>query len=417
MDVSPPDEPTDVSCRLARNEVGVITFADDAVRIVLGWEPEQVVGLRSIDLIHPDDQPSALSSWLDMLARPASTGTWRGRYRASDGRWRWVRTDNTNRLAEPGVAVVETVMTRVTPTHVGVVEELRAREQVLRRLAEALPVGVFEMDAEGRVVFTNDRLHEILGVAEAATVAEQFCVVLPEDREALDRALGSALADRPVDGVELRFSVEAPHPDFADTRVCQLSLRALSNSAGTVTGVIGCLSDVTDSFELRRELELRASTDGLTGCLNRTAVFELLDLALHKPGVGVAAIFIDLDRFKEVNDRRGHALGDRVLCIAAERIRGAVRSGDSVGRLGGDEFLVICPDVAGAEAAVPVAGRVSEALRRPVEVEGESFLIGASVGVAWSPPGGQSSDVLIARADRAMYESKLGGHGAVAVAG
>jgi diguanylate cyclase (GGDEF)-like protein/PAS domain S-box-containing protein len=330
-----------------------------------------------------------------------------------------VQTVNSNRLNDPDHPSVESLMSPVNPSYVGVQEELRAREQLLRRLAEALPVGVFQLDGDGLVTFTNDRFEEILGVPAASTFAEQFAVVVPEDQAALANALSTVIANRPVANLELRFRVKTPHPDFANTRVCQISMRALTDLNGSVTGAIGCLSDVTDSVELRRELQLRAATDGLTGCLNRTAVFELLDLALTKAGqdrTGVAVIFIDLDRFKEINDGFGHAAGDQVLCLAAQRIRDSLRAGDSVGRIGGDEFLVICPGMSSVELALPVADRVSESLRRPFSFSGASIEIGASLGVAWAPPGTSSLDDLIARSDRAMYKSKHAGLGSVTVA-
>jgi diguanylate cyclase (GGDEF)-like protein/PAS domain S-box-containing protein len=414
-----PDEETDIVCRLTRDTLGLITYADETISAILGWRPEQIIGWGSIDLIHPDDQPAAVIAWFEMMANPGSSRSWRGRYRAADGRWRWVQTLNSNHLNDPHHPSVETLMSPANPRYVGVEEELRAREQLLRRLAEALPVGVFQLDRDGRVIFTNDRFLEILGVAGAATFAEQFAVVVPDDHPALEGALAAVIADQLVDNIELRFRVETPHPDFANTRVCQISLRALTDLNGSVTGAIGCLSDVTDSVELRRELQLRASTDGLTGCLNRTAIFELLDLSLTKSshdGRGVAVIFIDLDHFKEINDGFGHAAGDQVLCMAAQRVRDSLRAGDSVGRIGGDEFLVICPGMRGVELAVPVADRVSEALLRPFSFGDASIRIGASLGVAWAPPGSSSLDDLIARSDRAMYDSKHAGLGSVTVA-
>jgi diguanylate cyclase (GGDEF)-like protein/PAS domain S-box-containing protein len=414
-----PDEHTDVVCRLRRDTLGLITYVDETISTILGWRPEQMIGWGSIDLVHPDDQPAAVAAWFEMMASPGSSSSWRGRYRAADGRWRWVQTLNSNQLNDPDDPSVETLMSPVNPRYVGVDEELRTREQLLRRLAEALPVGVFQLDRDGRVTFTNDRFQEILGVTGASSFAEQFAVVVTEDRPALERALAAVIADQPVDNVELRFRVETPHPEFANTRVCQISLRALTDLEGSVTGAIGCLTDVTDSVELRRELQLRASIDGLTGCLNRTAIFELLDLSLSKAapdGTGVAVIFIDLDHFKEINDSFGHAAGDRVLCLAAQRIRDSLRSGDSVGRIGGDEFLIICPGMPRVDLAVPVADRVSETLRHPFRVGEASIQIGASLGVAWAPPGSTSLDDLIARSDRAMYDSKHAGLGAVTVA-
>src|SRR5439155_20058487 len=146
------------------------------------------------------------------------------------------------------------------------------------------------------------------------------------------------LDDHSVDDMEIR----------SGTRVFQVSLRPLTDDIGRVSGAIGCLSDVTDSVQLRRTLELRATVDKLTRCLNRAATLELLDLLLsvRAIGDGVAVVYVDLDQFKAVNDCFGHATGDAILAEAARRLRNAVKDADAVGRLGGDEFLVVCPGVA-----------------------------------------------------------------------
>jgi diguanylate cyclase (GGDEF)-like protein len=242
-------------------------------------------------------------------------------------------------------------------------------------------------------------------------------VVAEDDRPLLRRALDEVMADQPVDGLELR--VRPPHNDDAapELRVCLLSLRPLTNRAGDVSGAIGSVSDVTESVQLRRELEIRAAIDGPTGCMNRRATMELLDVAMDgkeadRGGVGV--VFVDIDHFKDVNDVFGHAAGDALLVEVAKRIRSVIRKGDRLGRIGGDEFLVICPGLTDPHNAVHVAERVSSALKTDIEVMGHQLRIQASAGVTWSE-GRQSSDELVAEADRAMYRSKRDGRGRVMV--
>jgi diguanylate cyclase (GGDEF)-like protein len=178
-----------------------------------------------------------------------------------------------------------------------------------------------------------------------------------------------------------------------------------------VSGAIGCLSDVTDQVQLRHELELRASVDTLTSCLNRAATIELLTATLSRHGTsigGTAVVYIDLDRFKPVNDLHGHAAGDRVLVAAAERLRGAMRGADQLGRLGGDEFLAICPAVDSAAQAMEIAARLADVLDLKVDIGSGSVDVKASVGVAWTMDP-IDADSLIAQADSAMYSSKRSG--------
>jgi diguanylate cyclase (GGDEF)-like protein len=128
----------------------------------------------------------------------------------------------------------------------------------------------------------------------------------------------------------------------------------------------------------------------------------------------VGVLYVDLDGFKAVNDRHGHATGDAVLVATAERIQRVLRPGDVVGRLGGDEFVVICPDVPGPEDARAIGERVRSALSaEPSPAPGDVDGIQASVGVAVAPPGALDADGLLERADRALYAAKSAGRGTV----
>ena len=310
------EEPRTPTCRLVRNEAALITEVEESIVEILGWRPDQILGSPPTALVHPDDLARAVGAWFSMMNDPGSTQTWRGRFRTADGGWCWIEAHNTNRLDDPEDPGIFTVIRPAEADSLDLEEELRAREELIARLTDAMPVGAFQVDRDRRMLFTNGRLHHILGTPPVGDLASQFSAVADDDLRQLNAAVEAALTGREVDGLELRFGVDVPHPDFASTRVCEVSLRPLTNGAGSVSGVIGTLSDVTESVDLRRELERRASIDTLTGCLNRAAIFESLDVALRSSygaKVGVAAIFVDLDRFKEVNDRLGHAAGDQAL--------------------------------------------------------------------------------------------------------
>jgi diguanylate cyclase (GGDEF)-like protein/PAS domain S-box-containing protein len=396
------------SCELIRDELGLIVAAHGDVFDVLGWSAEEICGFSSTSLIHLEDQTSAISMWLQMIGSPGSTATWRGRYRARDGTWRWVESLNANHLDDPDEPRVTSSLRPVTAEQVGIEEELRSRKQVISRLSDSLPVGLFQIDLHGHLTFTNDRLHLIIQTPAAATVEAQFAAVHPDDRERLETALAAVLADEPVDDLELRFQLPAADGEEHPTRVCLLSLRSLTDSIDVVTGAIGCVSDVTDSVRLRRELQIRADVDALTGCLNRSATLEVLEHALlgrSTDGDGLAVIFVDLDDFKSINDRYGHATGDAILVAAARRMRAGLRSDDHVGRLGGDEFLVICPSVPSLQHATDVARRLDASLQGIVAVDGRTIELRATLGLAWTHDE-VSPDELVARADQAMYKAK-----------
>ena len=272
------------------------------------------------------------------------------------------------------------------------IARLLSREQLLSRLSEAVPVGLFEIDTTGRVTFSNDLLRTIVGNVPAATIGGSMSSVVAEDRPILEAALAAVLADELVDDIEirLRFATEKARPIGGGERVCLLSLRALTDSASVVTGAVGCLTDVTERVQLRHELEVRASVDQLTSCLNRAAFLELLEQTASQPkvaGEGSALIFIDLDRFKSVNDRFGHAAGDELLAAAADRLRGAVRDCDDIGRFGGDEFVVLCPRVQGSAHALDLAERVASAMTTTLDVGLGRVEMGRASGSPGPPKG------------------------------
>jgi len=398
---------------MTRDAAGVITSVDDAVVELLGWLPEQSVGSPSTTLIHPADQPGAVAAWMDMITSPGLTGIWRGRYKTAHGSWKWVETKN--QVHDGEVAEVMSSMKEVSPEEASLEEQFQAREQLLNQLSDALPVGVFQVDLDERITLTNKSLHLIVGIPPKDSLRAQMSTVVYDDRPALDAALAAAFTCQSVDGVEIRLRVptgESPPATMQD-RVCLLSLRPLTDGSGVVSGAVGCLSDVTDRARLHEELQIKASIDELTSCFNRAATIELVDRTIdaRHDGLGRAVIFVDLDGLKAVNDRFGHAADDQLIVAAADQIKNAVRNGELVGRLGGDEFLVICPRVLGAARAMEIAKRVSSALTTSVGIGLDTVELRASVGVVWTMEA-LDTDTLIARADKAMYESKrLGRHG------
>jgi diguanylate cyclase (GGDEF)-like protein len=400
-------DPSGPTVHMTRSGVGVILSVEGTCEDLLGWTPEQMVGSSSTRFIHPDDQSAAIAAWVKMIDSSDGAGLWRGRYQSAWGTWVWVET--VNQYGGSDDPTVSTSMTGVTAEQASMEERLHARNQLLSRLSDALPVGVFQVNMAGHVTFTNDRLHVIVGVGLRATIAEQMASIVDEDRPVFEVALATAFADRPVEDLELRLCLPSTERGVTgeEERVCLLGLRTLTDSTGVVSGAVGCLSDVTEQAQLRRELEIRASVDALTSCLNRAATLELVDRTVSAPagGRGNAVVFIDLDRFKAVNDDLGHAAGDRLLIEVADRLRSTLREGDRVGRFGGDEFLVICPGVDSADQAREIAERIATVLTSTVDVGSRSVKLRASVGVAWTTES-LEADTLIAWADSAMYESK-----------
>ena len=386
--------------RSRKDNLAILVDVDPNVFELLGWTVEDMVGVRSLEFIHPDDQDESIAAWFDMLTAPGVTTRARLRHSCADGSWLWLDISNRNLLDELGH--VECEMVDVSQ-EVAAQGALAASEQLLRRLTESMPVGVFHIDAGQRLELVNARLHEILGTVPGDDQATMLGTV--RDGVAFDRALAAVLSGTDVD-IEIEIQVLGT----LDVRRCTLALRALIVD-DVITGAVGCLTDVTESMLLQEELERRATIDELTGCLNRASVIDVLEECLGK-GSDVAVVYVDLDDFKGLNDGHGHAAGDEVLQAVGARLRSAVRVHDAVGRMGGDEFLAVCAGLGTAESAAELAGRIASSLGHPVGFHNRRLAVSASVGVAWVPGGEHvDADTLVARADGAMYVTKGAGGG------
>ena len=365
----PPTSPAPPRVARARkNEVAVFLEVDEATTRLLGWTPDELLGHRSLEFIHPDDRDRAIDSWMQLLSEPGvEAPPVRLRHRRRDGSWIWLEVTNQHRLAE------------------------------------ALPIGVLQIGSDGAVAYTNERLGSILGTAPAPSADALLATVARGDRPSLATALGAALGD----GIDADLEAQVRASPGARLRRCLFRVRALRDERGGPAGAVVCVEDVTKSAELRAELERRATHDLLTRVMNRASVMAALDGAIAwRDGGRTAAIFVDIDRFKEVNDRLGHLAGDEVLRTVADRLGVSVRGGDVLGRVGGDAFLVVCPGVRGPASARAIGERIARTVNQPIRLAGATLDIRVSVGVALSSRRVVNPDVLVRRADAAMYASK-----------
>lgn len=191
-----------------------------------------------------------------------------------------------------------------------------------------------------------------------------------------------------------------------------LTISAVKDAHGEVTHYVGVFSDITAIKTAYEQLNYQAHHDPLTGLPNRLLLEDRLHVALQRARreqTGLAVLFVDLDRFKTINDSLGHDVGDRVLCEVAERMNKLIRGSDTVARLGGDEFLILMEGVGDANTASSVADKILENLRKTPVSLGQEFFVGVSIGISLFPQDGDDSTTLIKRADVAMYRAKQRG--------
>ena len=272
-------------------------------------------------------------------------------------------------------------------------------------LFEASPDGLVVVDERGTVLAVNDRLLAMLGWSREQLVGRPVEALGPpgvRDRHVGHRAgFGASPRARGMGlGEDLRALT-------AEGELLPVDV-VLGPLPGAGPGcVLASVRDVSRRRQREADWEHRALHDPLTGLANRSLVHDRLEhasLRARRSGAQVAVVFLDLERFKAVNDEHGHGIGDVLLRTVGERLREATRPGDTVGRVGGDEFVVVVEDAV-PSAASAYAERLRAVVSAPVEVEGTRLEVGCSVGVALAEPGRPWTDVL-ERADTAMYEDK-----------
>jgi diguanylate cyclase (GGDEF)-like protein/PAS domain S-box-containing protein len=279
---------------------------------------------------------------------------------------------------------------------------VRAAWPDFRAVFDRNPVGMAVLDGAGRVLEANRALGALLGRDPSDLLG----------RHLHDFAAADDVGRFRVGSGERRLRHERGHDLWAVATAIDLP------EAGGGAMLV-CLDDATGRRNTERMLLHAALHDSLTNLPNRRLLRDRLDTALaraHRSASTVAVLFIDLDRFKEVNDTLGHDAGDEVLVGVAGGIHSALRSCDTVARLGGDEFVVVCEDVSDDNDVTRLAERLLEGIRRPVHVRGHTVSVTASIGIAVAGPRASSSEELLRLADLAMYRAKNGSEKAYVVA-
>jgi diguanylate cyclase (GGDEF)-like protein/PAS domain S-box-containing protein len=301
--------------------------------------------------------------------------------------------------------------------------QLQEAEARYRSLVEQTPVVTYmESLPSGRVTYASPQIEELTGFTPeqwTSAPAVRHAALDPEQAEAIVAERGAAAAR----GEPLRQEYRLRRIDGTMVWVRD-EATLVTDERGRAQFWQGVMVDITERKTAEEEVTFRAYHDPLTGLPNRAMFEELVEVALARAdrrGSSVAVLYLDLDGFKQVNDTLGHAAGDEVLQQVGRRLQQILRGADSVARHGGDEFLVLLPDledpedgtepVPPVERAMGVAARVHEALAPSFEVDGRRFAIAASVGVSLYPAFARDARELLVQSDAAMYESKRAGSG------
>jgi diguanylate cyclase (GGDEF)-like protein/PAS domain S-box-containing protein len=277
---------------------------------------------------------------------------------------------------------------------------------VLRLVTEAIPATVVVVGADGRYRFANSAFERYCGLPRERILGRNAVEVLGEEEVARRRPFTL----RALQGESVTFTLDYARPE--GTTWLELNCIPLRLDGQAVDGFVGIAQDITSQRREQDRLTELSQRDPMTRLLNRAGFEHFLERTTREgAGATIALMYIDLDRFKPVNDRHGHATGDHLLQAVAQRLGGLVRPSDAVARLGGDEFAILLAGAGTMGNAEAVADKVVAAVGTAFDVDGLRLEIGASVGVAFGvEPGGDWRE-LICRADAALYRAKASGRG------
>lgn len=303
-----------------------------------------------------------------------------------------------------------------------IARQLESSERKYRYLVDSSPDIIYMLDHKGRFTFVNDRVQQLLGFSGDELIGEHYSVLVHEDDVMranyvfnggrgdyrVPRNVELRLKSRHADGEARTFIHELMKIPFGGNEKSP----ELDLSRREQFGTYGVARDISDRKRADELIAYQAYHDILTDLPNRVMFKDRLGMSVlqaKRNATDLALMFIDLDRFKLVNDTLGHAIGDELLQQTAARLKACLRRGDTLARLGGDEFTAILPALNDRQDAVLIAEKFLACLRLPFQLAGQSVYISASIGIAIYPADGESIDELIRNSDIAMYHMKAEG--------
>ncbi|MGB0671238.1 MAG: diguanylate cyclase domain-containing protein [Rhodospirillales bacterium] len=281
---------------------------------------------------------------------------------------------------------------------------------ILQSVINAVPAPIFYKDSEGRYLGCNKAFENFVGRSRDELVGKGVFELWDKDLAQVYHDADTALYDA---GGKQIYEAQVTYADGTVHDVVFHKAVFFAEEEG-VSGIVGAMLDITERKRSEAELERMARTDALTGLANRHILYEHLENAskrARRTGKLMAVLALDLDGFKVVNDRFGHAAGDAVLREVARRLKATLRDSDVIARQGGDEFVIIL-EAAGSEAEVDhVASKIIAEFLAPFLWHDESLSVGVSIGIAMHGRDGDEGETLMRHADRALYAAKAAGKG------
>ncbi len=420
---------------------GQYLYVNNALKKLLGYNPQEFLngGLAfATSLVHPEDLPRVMEennqAILDLKNSPTSGApdpiiSFEYRMKHKNGSWRWVYTEGSvfERNNNGDIELIINISVDITDrkNKEAQLEKLKSEleqnvtdrntkltesENKFRSLVQAVEdYAIFLLDTDGNITSWNEGIEHILGYTEPEILGKHISLFFSESDKATNQpeqelAQAAKVGSSQNEGVRIRKD--------GSTFYAMGTTTAIYDAQGKLTGFSKIMRDVTNLKEAEETIRFQALHDTLTGLANRKALdehFTFSQSAAIRHQHRLAVLFLDLDRFKVINDTLGHTVGDMILKEVAHRLLNSVRKIDTVARLGGDEFIILLNEIHSDHDVSTVAEKILQSLGPVMRVKDQSLHVSTSIGIAMFPNDGQDIYTLLKNADTALYRAKDSG--------
>ena len=389
----------------------VLQFVNDRYCDMVGYQRDELLG-KNADFLLASPEDAAIVAAKSESRLHGITDQYEIRIQRKDGSVIWVEIGGAPVTDAEGAVVGSIGVHNEVTARRQAEHSLRESEARYRLMAENSTDMISRISFDGTILYASDASRRLLGYEPSELEGRTFYDFMhPPDQVEIRQLTALINENRPM-----TFSFRMVRKDGLMVWFETTSRSVRDPRSGGVDEIIGVSRDISERKRAEEQIEFQAYHDALTGLPNRRLFRDRLTVALahaRRMRTPLAVMFLDLDRFKEVNDTLGHSFGDEMLKLVAARLQEALREEDSIARMGGDEFTVLLADLASTDDAATIAQKLIETVAQPMRIEEREIFITTSIGIALFPSDGDTAELLLKNADHAMYRAKDAGRSSV----